>query len=87
MQWPAWKGEGGTAKPLVLGVPSPQVLSGLPALAATPLTFDLLYIIHSLDLYRAPSMQLTLGTPPKDTSVTAPQGPLKYGKRLPFVSI
>ena len=44
MQGPAWKGERVAAKPLVLGVPSPSVSLGFPALAVTPLTCCILFI-------------------------------------------
>lgn len=47
MQGPTRKGEGGRAKPLIMGVPSPPVWFGFPAVAVSLLTCC---IIHSEDL-------------------------------------
>lgn len=46
MQGLTWKGEGGRAKPLIMGEPSPPIWFGFPAVAVSPLTCC---IIHSKD--------------------------------------
>lgn len=47
MQGLTWKGEGGRAKPLIMGVPSPPVWFGFPAVVVSLLTCC---VIHSEDL-------------------------------------